>query len=63
VLLITAGRVADERLAARHIAAASPSSVSTWDVRDASHTGGLRTAAREWERRVVGFFDDALTGR
>ncbi len=63
VLLITAGRVADERVAARHIAAASPSSVSAWDVPGASHTGGLRTAAREWERRVVGFFDDALTGR
>jgi dipeptidyl aminopeptidase/acylaminoacyl peptidase len=63
VLLITAGRVADERLAARHIAAASPSSVSTWDVRDASHTGGLRTATTEWERRVAGFFDDALRAR
>jgi hypothetical protein len=60
VLLITAGRVADERVAARHIAAASPSSVSTWDVPGASHTGGLRTAVAEWERRVLAFFDGAL---
>lgn len=63
VLLITAGRVADERLAARHIAAASPASVSAWDVPGASHTGGLRTAAGEWERRVVSFFDGALEAR
>jgi uncharacterized protein len=31
-----------------------------WKVADAGHTGGLDTHPKEYERRVVGFFDHAL---
>jgi pimeloyl-ACP methyl ester carboxylesterase len=33
-----------------------------WEMPHASHTGGLRANGREYERRVVGFFDEALLG-
>ena len=33
---------------------------SIWEVPGASHTGGLDAEPAEYERRVVGFFDDAL---
>jgi pimeloyl-ACP methyl ester carboxylesterase len=59
-LLITAGRVADERHAADHVAAAAPDRVTVWTVDDAGHTGGLEVGPTEWERRVVGFFDEHL---
>jgi hypothetical protein len=29
----------------------------------AKHVGGIREEPAEYERRVVGFFDDALLGR
>jgi hypothetical protein len=29
----------------------------------AGHTGGIEARPAEYERRVVGFFDDALLGR
>ena len=60
VLLIAAGRVADEQLADKAIQAASPSTVDLWVVPGAGHTGGLRTQPQEWERRVVRFLDGAL---
>ena len=31
-----------------------------WEVPGSRHTGGLRASPAEYERRVVGFFDDAL---
>jgi dienelactone hydrolase len=31
-----------------------------WRIAEANHTGGLETRPREYERRVVGFFDRAL---
>jgi len=31
-----------------------------WEVAGASHTGGIDAQPREYERRVIGFFDDAL---
>jgi fermentation-respiration switch protein FrsA (DUF1100 family) len=34
-----------------------------WEIPEASHTGGLDARPREYERRVVGFFDKALLGR
>jgi hypothetical protein len=31
-----------------------------WEIPGAGHTGGIRAQPREYERRVVGFFDKAL---
>jgi dienelactone hydrolase len=59
-LLVTAGDVETERLAADHIRAAAPEAVQVWTVPGAGHIAGLRVAPQEWERRVVGFLDDAL---
>ncbi len=33
-----------------------------WEVADASHTGGIDTRPREYEQRVISFFDRALLG-
>ncbi len=33
-----------------------------WKIPEASHTGGIEARPREYERRVVGFFDHALLG-
>jgi fermentation-respiration switch protein FrsA (DUF1100 family) len=38
-------------------------SASLWSISGARHTGGLSARPREYERRVVGFFDRALLGR
>lgn len=34
-----------------------------WEIRDATHTGGIDAHPREYERRVVKFFDRALLGQ
>jgi hypothetical protein len=34
-----------------------------WEIPEATHTGGLDARPREYEERVVGFFDQALLGR
>ena len=31
-----------------------------WRVPGAGHTGGIEARPREYERRVIGFFDEAL---
>jgi hypothetical protein len=59
-LLLTAGRIADESEAARHLATAAPGRVEVWTIEGAPHVGGLATAPADWERRVVGFLDDHL---
>ena len=33
-----------------------------WEMRTASHTGGIEAEPEEYERRVIGFFDRALLG-
>ena len=33
-----------------------------WEIPESKHVGGLQARPREYERRVVGFFDDALLG-
>jgi hypothetical protein len=58
-LLVAAGRVDTEALAADFIAG-DASGVQTRTVPGAGHTQGLRTAPDEWEERVVGFLDEAL---
>lgn len=59
-LLISAGEVPDEGLAADHLQRGHAGSVQTWEVPGAGHTEGLRTSPGAWEERVVGFLDDAL---
>ena len=34
--------------------------VELWEMTDAPHTGGMKSHAPEYERRVVDFFDSAL---
>ncbi len=34
-----------------------------WEIPEAGHTGGLDARPREYERRVVSLFDQALPGR
>jgi hypothetical protein len=41
-----------------YAAAGEPKTI--WEIPDASHTGGLDARPKEYERRVLGFFDDAL---
>jgi hypothetical protein len=60
VLLIVAGKVADERTAAEYIREGSPRTVAIWDVPRAGHTGGLATQPAEWEAHVIAFLDHAL---
>jgi alpha/beta superfamily hydrolase len=63
VLLISGGRgSADEELNSVYRDAGGPT-VTHWEIARAGHTGGLATAPDEYERRVVEFFDRALTGR
>ena len=52
MLLIAAGTVEDERLAAEDIAG-SAAGVDVWVVPGSDHTRALATAPEEWERRVV----------
>ena len=62
-LLVTAGTMADERHAARHIASAAPQRVHIWNVEGSGHTRGLATDPAGWERTVVGFLDRHLGDR
>ena len=59
-LLIAAGTVEDEVLAAEHIRSAAPGNVTVWVVDGSGHTGGYRADGDEWTRRVGGFLEQAL---
>ena len=61
VLLVVAGELADERLAASDLRSAAPADVSVWTVEGSGHTGGLSTAPAQWQQRVTGFLR-AATG-
>lgn len=61
-LLIAAGDVETEQLAADHLEAAAPGAVQTWTVPRSGHTQGLRSAPEAWQRQVLGFLDTALAG-
>jgi dipeptidyl aminopeptidase/acylaminoacyl peptidase len=62
LLLIAAGKgVAQERKFNRLYAAAAREPVELWDLPDVHHTAAVRERSREYEQRVVGFFDRALT--
>jgi uncharacterized protein len=60
VLIIAAGAVADEPVAARWFQAASPATVRVWVVPHAGHTRGLATAAQAWPAHVISFLNAAL---
>lgn len=60
MLLITAGDVATETLAAQHIRRGSPDTVQIWLAPDTGHTRALATHPGEWEQRVTGFLSAAL---
>ena len=60
VLLIAAGDVETEPLAASYLQQAAPDTVHVWTVPDTGHTQGLSTHGAEWEQRVIGFLDAAL---
>jgi hypothetical protein len=51
-----------EVLTPKYHRVAGPNS-SLWAIPDAKHIKGIEAQPREYERRVVGFFDDALLGR
>jgi uncharacterized protein len=59
-LIIAAGSVANEPVAARWFQAASPATVQVWVVPHAGHTQGLATAHQAWEAHVIGFLNTAL---
>jgi dienelactone hydrolase len=59
-LIIVAGSVADEPVAARWFRAASPATVQVWVVPHAGHTQGLATAPRAWEAHVISFLNAAF---
>jgi pimeloyl-ACP methyl ester carboxylesterase len=61
VLLITAGDVADEGHAARHIQSASPTTVQMWNVPGVGHTDGLAADRTAWQDHVLTFLDDHVT--
>lgn len=60
LLLITAGDVPREAIAARRLDDAAPRTVQRWNVPGAGHMQALSTAPREWEQRVVAFLAQAL---
>jgi hypothetical protein len=59
-LIIAAGAVAGEPVAARWFQAASPAIVQVWVVPHAGHTQGLATAPRAWETHVISLLNTAL---
>jgi len=63
VLLISGGKGnPDEELNRVYREAGRPTA-SHWEIPQAGHTGGLAAAPADYERRVVGFLDQALLGR
>jgi hypothetical protein len=44
-----------------YAAAGEPKQI--WEIAEAAHTGGISARPREYERRVIGFFDGALLDR
>ena len=59
-LLVVAGTVEREALAAASMRSVDPQRVEVWTVPGAAHVQGLGAAPDEWERRVVGFLDNQL---
>ena len=61
LLLIAGGRgIAQERDLNRIYAEAAQEPVELWELPGVGHTAAIRERPEEYERRVVGFFDEAL---
>lgn len=61
LLIGTGGSVPAELDLNRIYAKAAREPVELWELPDVNHTAAIRERPREYERRVVGFFDRALT--
>ena len=62
LLIATGGSLPAEREVNLIYAEAAREPVDLWDLPDVAHTAAIRERPEEYERRVVGFFDDALLG-
>ena len=51
---------AHRREAEPRLRAAAGDSATLWEIPESGHVGGLKARPEEYERRVVGFFDEAL---
>jgi hypothetical protein len=60
LLLIGSGGDKVEIPVTRLYAQAAGSTAQVWEIPEAGHTGGLRARPAEYERRVIGFLDEAL---
>lgn len=60
-LLIAAGNVDDEALAASHVKSGASDRVTVWKVDGADHTGGFDREPDVWQQRVVDFLDQHLS--
>ena len=63
LLLIAAGGFPTEIEFNRHYAEAAREPFEYWELPDVGHTAAVRERAREYERRVIGLFDEALLQR
>jgi uncharacterized protein len=63
VLLIASGGDPQEIPAVRAYRDAGGRTVRLWEIPDAAHTGGLRKHPAKYERRTIGFLDNALKRR
>ena len=60
MLLIAAPNSPNGERLNRGFAAAAGDSATLWEIPEAGHVGGQAARPQEYERRVIGFFDDAL---
>ena len=63
LLLIAAGGFPTEIDFNRHYAGVANEPFEYWELPDVGHTAAVRERPQEYERRVIGFFDDALSER
>ncbi|MDX6378647.1 MAG: uncharacterized protein QOE98_2950, partial [Gaiellaceae bacterium] len=63
IFLISAGHGVDSEVLNKQFYAAAGEPRTLWEIPEAGHTGGIESRPREYEQRVVAFFDQALSGR
>jgi uncharacterized protein len=62
LLVATGGSLPEELDVNRIYAQAAQEPVELWELPEVNHTAAIRERPEEYERRVIGFFDDALLG-
>jgi|1186.fasta_scaffold56476_2 hypothetical protein len=62
VFLIEAGKGVDSEALNPAFYAAAGEPKTLWEIPEATHVAGIRARPAEYERRIVGFFDEALLG-